>query len=86
MVNNEPAPSSTDILDAIAEIVEEVIGVDAAEVSAETSFTEDLDVDSLAMMEIAVAVEDRFEVKIPDDRVRELRTVGDAVNFIVDHR
>ncbi|MFJ4183831.1 acyl carrier protein [Kitasatospora sp. NPDC089509] len=86
MVNNEPAPSSTDILDAIAEIVEEVIGVDAAEVRAETSFTEDLDVDSLAMMEIAVAVEDRFEVKIPDDRVRELRTVGDAVNFIVDHR
>ncbi|MEV7602240.1 acyl carrier protein [Kitasatospora sp. NPDC089797] len=78
--------NSTDILNAIAGIIEEVIGVDAAEVGAETSFTEDLDVDSLAMMEIAVAVEDRFEVKIPDDRVRELRTVGDAVAFVVDHR
>ncbi|MFF3007813.1 acyl carrier protein [Kitasatospora sp. NPDC057940] len=77
---------NNDILNAIAEIVEEVLGIDSAEVSAETSFTDDLDVDSLAMMEIAVAVEDRFEVKIPDDRVTGLRTVGDAVNYVAAHR
>ncbi|MFD7448692.1 acyl carrier protein [Kitasatospora sp. NPDC059827] len=75
-----------DILDAIAEIIEEVLGVDSADVSAETSFADDLDVDSLAMMEIAVAVEDRFEVKIPDDRVKDLRTVGDAVNYVAGRR
>ncbi|MEU4119181.1 acyl carrier protein [Kitasatospora sp. NPDC028055] len=78
--------SNDDILTAIAAIVEEVLGVDSADVSPETSFADDLDVDSLAMMEIAVAVEDRFEVKIPDDRVRELRTVGDAVDYVAGHR
>lgn len=78
--------NTTDILNAITAIVEEVLGVDPAEVSAETSFTDDLDIDSLAMMEIAVAVEDRFEVRIPDDRVRELRTVGDTVNYVAERR
>jgi acyl carrier protein len=78
--------NNTGILDAIAKIVEEVVGVDAAEVTTEKSFTDDLDIDSLSMAEIAVAVEDRFEVKIPDNQVAELRTVGDAVNYVADHR
>ncbi|MFF2078971.1 acyl carrier protein [Kitasatospora sp. NPDC058162] len=85
-MDNVDNVDNTDILDAIVEIVEEVLGIDSAEVSAETSFTDDLDVDSLAMMEIAVAVEDRFEVRIPDDRVAELRTVGDAVDYVAEHR
>ncbi|GAA0347580.1 acyl carrier protein [Streptomyces blastmyceticus] len=80
MVNN------TDILNALAKIVEEVAGVDAAEVTTEKSFTDDLDIDSLSMVEITVALEDRFEVNIPDDQVAELRTVGDAVSCIADHR
>ncbi|KIF79600.1 acyl carrier protein [Streptomyces sp. 150FB] len=78
--------NNTDILDAIAKIVEEVAGVDAAAVTTEKSFTDDLDIDSLSMAEIAVAVEDRFEVKIPDNQVGELRTVGDAVSYVADHR
>ncbi|MEU5434422.1 acyl carrier protein [Streptomyces sp. NPDC020719] len=80
MVNN------SDILSAIAQIVEEVAGVDSAEVTTEKSFTEDLDIDSLSMVEINVAVEDRFEVKIPDDQAAELRTVGQTVSYIADHR
>ncbi|RLV04596.1 acyl carrier protein [Streptomyces griseocarneus] len=79
MVNN------TDILNTIARIVEEVTGVESAEVTAEKSFTDDLDIDSLSMVEIIVAVEDGFEVKIPDDRVAGLKTVGDAVGYIADH-
>ena len=47
------------------------------------NFTEDLDVDSLSMVEVVVAAEERFGVKIPDDQVAGLATVGDAVNFIV---
>ncbi|KOG55468.1 acyl carrier protein [Streptomyces varsoviensis] len=78
--------NETEILSAIAEIVEEVAGVDAAEVTAGKSFTDDLDIDSLLMVEITVRVEDRFEVKIPDDRSAELRTVGDAVAYIADYR
>ena len=47
------------------------------------SFTDDLDVDSLSMVEVVVAAEERFGVKIPDDEVTKMGTVGDAVNFIV---
>ncbi|MGA5821136.1 acyl carrier protein [Kitasatospora sp. NPDC094028] len=77
---------TTDILNTVVAIVEEVLGVAPAEVSAETSFTDDLDVDSLAMVEITVAVEDRFELTIPDDRTAELRTVGDMVDYLADQR
>jgi acyl carrier protein len=82
----KPVLNNTDILNAIAKIVEEVVGVDAAEVTTEKSFTDDLDIDSLSMAEITVAVEDRFEVKIPDNQAAELRTVGDAVSYVAGHR
>lgn len=78
--------NNTDILNALAEIVEEVVGVDSAEVTTEKSFTDDLDIDSLSMVEITVTVEDRFEVKIPDDQVAGLGTVGDMVSYIANHR
>lgn len=78
--------NTTEILNDLAEIVEQVTGVEAAKVTAEKSFIDDLDIDSLSMVEITVQVEDRFAVRIPDDRVAELRTVGDAVNYVADHR
>ena len=58
-------------------------GIPAASIEMDKSFTDDLDVDSLSMVEVVVAAEERFGVKIPDDQVSELATVGDAVNFIV---
>ncbi|RSO10076.1 acyl carrier protein [Streptomyces sp. WAC 06783] len=78
--------NDTDILNTLAKIVEEVAGVTSAEVTAEKSFTDDLDIDSLLMVEITVAVEDRFEVQIPDNRSAELKTVGDLVGYIADYR
>jgi acyl carrier protein len=72
-----------DVLAGLKEIVEEVAGVPAASIELGKNFTEDLDVDSLSMVEVVVAAEERFGVKIPDDQVSELATVGDAVNFIV---
>ena len=71
-----------EILPELAAIVEEVAGVEAAEVSAEKSFVDDLDIDSLSMVEIAVQAEDKFGVKIPDDELANLKTVGDAVSYI----
>lgn len=73
---------STDVLAGLAEIVEEVAGVDAADVTADKSFTDDLDIDSLSMVEIAVQAEDKFGVKIPDDELANLKTVADAVSYI----
>ena len=66
----------------LAEIVNEVAGIPADDVQQDKSFVEDLDVDSLSMVEVVVAAEEQFGVKIPDDEVKNLKTVGDAVNFI----
>ena len=74
--------SNEEILAGLAAIVEEVAGVDPEEVTAEKSFVDDLDIDSLSMVEIAVQAEDKFGVKIPDDKLAELKTVGDAVDYI----
>jgi len=72
------------VLVGLKEIVEEVAGIPAASIELGKNFTDDLDVDSLSMVEVVVAAEERFGVKIPDDKVTELATVGDAVNFIVN--
>jgi acyl carrier protein len=72
-----------EITTGLAEILEEVAGVNPDDVAEEKSFTEDLDVDSLSMVEVVVAAEEKFGVKIPDDEVQNLKTVGDAVNFIL---
>lgn len=71
-----------EILAGLAEIVEEVAGVAQDDVSAEKSFVDDLDIDSLSMVEIAVQAEDKFGVKIPDDELANLKTVGDAVDYV----
>jgi acyl carrier protein len=76
------ALSQDEIKDALAEIVNEIAGVPQEEVKLERSFTDDLDVDSLSMVEVVVAAEERFDVKIPDDDVKNLKTVGDAVQYI----
>ncbi|GHB32418.1 acyl carrier protein [Streptomyces xanthochromogenes] len=78
--------NNTDILNTLAEIVAEVAGVDSAQVTTEKSFIDDLDIDSLSMVEITVALEDRFAVKFPDDRIAELKTVGETVSYIAGHR
>jgi acyl carrier protein len=72
-----------EVLAGLAEIVNEIAGIPAEDVELDKSFTDDLDVDSLSMVEVVVAAEERFEVKIPDDEVKNLKTVGDAVDYIL---
>jgi acyl carrier protein len=74
--------SREEITAGLAEILEEVAGVSPADVAEEKSFTEDLDVDSLSMVEVVVAAEEKFGVKIPDEELPNLKTVGDAVSYI----
>jgi acyl carrier protein len=71
-----------EIQQELAAIVEEIAGVEADSVTPDKSFVDDLDIDSLSMVEIAVQAEDKFGVKIPDDELANLKTVGDAVDFI----
>ncbi|MEB3367857.1 acyl carrier protein [Saccharopolyspora rhizosphaerae] len=77
--------SNEEITKGLAAIVEEVAGVDAADVTTDKSFVDDLDIDSLSMVEIAVQAEDKFGVKIPDDQLANLKTVGDAVDYITNN-
>ncbi len=72
----------TEIQSDLATIVEEVAGVPADDVQMDKEFVADLDVDSLSMVEIVGAAEEKFGVSIPDDEVKNLKTVGDAVDFI----
>ena len=78
------ALAQADVLAGLKEIIEEVAGIPAASIEMGKNFTEDLEVDSLSMVEVVVAAEERFGVKIPDEAVTDLVTVGDAVNFIVN--
>lgn len=77
------ALTHNEVLAGIREIVFEVAGVSPGDIEMGKSFTDDLDVDSLSMVEVVVAAEERFGIKIPDDEVTKMATVGDAVNFIV---
>ena len=77
--------SAEEIRAGLASILQEVADVDPADVADDKSFTDDLDVDSLSMVEVAMAAEEQFGVKIPDDELPKLKTVGDAVNYIEAH-
>ena len=80
--NTSNMATREEITAGLAEILEEVAGVNPDDVAEEKSFTDDLDVDSLSMVEVVVAAEEKFGVKIPDDEVQNLKTVGDAVSYI----
>jgi acyl carrier protein len=73
---------SQEILEGLATIVNEVAGVPVEDVQPDKSFVDDLDIDSLSMVEVVMAAEDKWGVKIPDSEVKNLKTVGDAVSFI----
>jgi acyl carrier protein len=78
--------SKEEIVTGLGEIVNEIAGVPTDQIELGKSFTDDLDVDSLSMVEVVVAAEERFGVKIPDDEVKNLKTVGDAVNYILNNQ
>jgi len=71
-----------EILAGLGEIIEEIAGVPADEVTPGKGFVDDLDIDSLSMVEIAVAAQDKFGVEIPDDQLKDLTTVQDVVNYV----
>ena len=73
---------SDPILDKITAIIAEQLDVETSEVSPEKSFTDDLGADSLAIVELVLALEEEFGIKIPDDKVDSIKTVGDAVEYI----
>lgn len=74
--------TTEEIRQQLAEIVRDITGTPAEDVQLDKSFTDDLDVDSLSMVEVIYSCEDTFGVSIPDSAAKKLRTVGDAVRYI----
>ncbi|CAB4909214.1 MAG: acyl carrier protein [Actinobacteria bacterium] len=77
------ALSTEEVLSGLAELVNDETGIATDTIALDKSFTDDLDIDSISMMTIVVNAEEKFDVKIPDEDVQNLTTVGDAVNYIV---
>ncbi|HTL39852.1 MAG TPA: acyl carrier protein [Pseudolysinimonas sp.] len=78
------AHTQDEVLAGLAELINDETGIATDSVALDKSFTDDLDIDSISMMTIVVNAEEKFDVKIPDEEVKNLNTVGDAVNFIVN--
>ena len=72
----------SDIESQVKEIIVEQLDVKPEDVSDSKTFQDDLGADSLAIVELVLALEEKFDVKIPDDEVDGIRTVGDAVSYI----
>lgn len=70
------------VLDRVADIVAEQLGVDRDKISPETSFVNDLGADSLDTVELVMELEEEFDINIPDDAAEKIQTVGQAVDYI----
>lgn len=77
---------SQDIDQKVKDIIVEQLGVDAAEVKPEASFVNDLGADSLDTVELVMALEEAFDLEIPDEEAEKIQTVGQAIDYIKTHK
>ncbi len=75
-----------EIADKVKEIVSQQLDVEVAEIKEGSSFIDDLNADSLAIVELVLAFEEQFEIDIPDEDTEKIRTVGDAVSYIKERK
>ncbi len=70
------------ILEKVKKLISEQLDVEESEIELESSFQDDLEADSLDVVELVMAIEDEFEIEIPDEEAEKLQTVKDAVDYI----
>ncbi len=71
------------VLTTLREVAPEILGVEADAVVEEASFKDDLDADSLDLVELVMGLEERLDISIPEDELAEIKTVGQAVDLVV---
>ena len=74
-----------EITEKVKQIISEQLGVEEAEVTPTASFVDDLGADSLDTVELVMALEENFDIEIPDDAAEKIRTVQDAIEYIDKH-
>ncbi|OQY37795.1 MAG: acyl carrier protein [Candidatus Cloacimonetes bacterium 4572_65] len=74
-----------DVKTKVIKIIVDELGVDEAQVTMEASFIEDLGADSLDTVELVMKFEEEFDIEIPDEDQEELRSVGNAINYLEKH-
>ena len=79
-------PTEAEIQEKVYQIVSEQMGIDKSELARDTSFVDDLNADSLDTVELVMEFEDEFEMSIPDEEAEKIRTIGQTVDYIVEHR
>jgi acyl carrier protein len=80
------AASREEIFERVKSVLGEQLGVDENEITEEASFQDDLDADSLDLVELIMELEDNFGMKIPDEDAQKITTVGQAVDYVVAHQ
>lgn len=74
------------VFDKIKDILVEQLGVEEDDVNMDSSFTDELNADSLDIVELVMAMEQEFGISIPDEEAERIRTVGDAVDFVKNNQ
>jgi len=77
--------TAQEIEEKVVQIVGEHMNVDKGEISRATSFVDDLNADSLDTVELVMELEDEFDLTIPDEEAEKLKTVGEAIDYIMAH-